>query len=96
MLLIKTISPFQDQDSYGGGLDAANAFSGELTGLFWLRKALSPDEVDTLYKDTLVNRDSASYPQAETVLSWNDILTKGSINGGTYTYSIFSLLGNTF
>eukprot|EP00116_Pleurobrachia_bachei_P005582 sb/3465844/ len=69
-----------------------NAFSGKITGLFWLRKVLTPDQVSTLYKDTLVDRDSASYPPEDIVLSWSGILTTGKFHGGTYKYHSFSAL----
>ena len=66
-----------------------NAFSGSVTGLFWLRKVLTPAEVSTLYRDTLVHRDSSNYVPGDTVISWSEILTTGSIHGGTFTFLPF-------
>ena len=81
----------QDQDSYGGGFGTNNAFSGSVTGLFWLRTALTPDQVSALYKDTLVHRDStSSIPHdSEVVISWTEILKISSFHSGVIVFGKF-------
>ena len=76
-----------------GGFSAGDAFSGSVTGLFWLKTALTTDQVSTLYHGTRVDRDStSSIPHdSEVVISWNDILTRGSFHGGTIVFTIGKL-----
>ena len=72
------------------------SFSGAITGLFWLRSVLTPDQVSTLYNETIVHRDSTSSIPAdsEVIISWSDILATGSFHGGTIVIGNYYYLIN--
>eukprot|EP00116_Pleurobrachia_bachei_P008443 sb/3468705/ len=65
----------QDQDSYGGGFQNTQAFAGELADLFWLRTALTPDQVVALYTGSL---SPESFTGGDFIVSWQDILSAPS------------------
>eukprot|EP00116_Pleurobrachia_bachei_P018949 sb/3479211/ len=73
----------QDQDSYGGGFDNHQAFAGELRDLFWLRTALTSDQVVALYTGSLSPK---SFSAGEVIVSWQDILSATSYGAVTQEF----------
>ena len=81
----------QDQDSYGGGFQSGQAFAGELADLFWLRTALTSDQVVALYTGSL---SPDSFSAAEVIFSWQDILSATSYGAVTQQFNEKGIMGH--